>query len=111
MKKAEERALSGGPLAPPGSEKIDLGAGEVEIKGKPRLINLVIPVFSMIFFTILFDLDMQHGVIATMAVCFVLFVGQKLITAEEFWDYSVEGLKNMILPLCLMVLALSLIHI
>ena len=53
----------------------------------------------MIFFTILFDLDMQHGVIATMAVCFVLFVGQKLITAEEFWDYSVEGLKNMILPL------------
>ena len=29
MKKAEERAMSGGPLAPPGSEKIDLGAGEV----------------------------------------------------------------------------------
>ncbi|MEI3519217.1 MAG: hypothetical protein V8R14_07665, partial [Clostridia bacterium] len=26
-------------------------------------------------------------------------MGQKLITAEEFWDYSVEGLKNMILPL------------
>ena len=75
------------------------------MRSKPRLINLVIPVFSMIFFTILFDLDMQHGVIATMAVCFVLFVGQKLITAEEFWDYSVEGLKNMILPLCLMVLA------
>ncbi len=105
MKKAEERAMSGGPLAPPGSEKIDLGAGEVEIKGKPRLFNLVIPVVSMIFFTILFDLDMQHGVIATMGVCFILFVGQKLITAEEFWDYSVEGLKNMILPLCLMILA------
>ena len=37
MKKAEERALSGGPLAPPGSEKIDLNAGEVELKGKPKL--------------------------------------------------------------------------
>lgn len=105
MKKAEERALSGGPLAPPGSEKIDLNAGEVELKGKPKLFNLIIPVVGMVFFTILFDLDMQHGVIATMALCFLLFVGQKLLTAEEFWDCSIEGIKNMILPLALMVLA------
>ena len=105
MKKAEERALSGGPLAPPGSEKIDLNAGEVELKGAPKLYNLIIPVVGMIFFTVLFDLDMQHGVIATMALCFVLFVGQKLLSAEEFWDYSIEGIKNMILPLALMVLA------
>lgn len=105
MKKAEERALSGGPLAPPGSEKIDLNAGDVEIKGTPKLYNLAVPVIGMIFFTILFDLDMQYGVIATMALCFVLFVAQKLLTAEEFWDYSIEGIKNMILPLALMVLA------
>ena len=105
MKKAEERALSGGPLAPPGSEKIDLNAGEVELKGKPKLYNLAIPIIGMVFFTIIFDLDMQYGVIATMALCFVLFIGQKLLTAEEFWDYSIEGIKNMILPLTLMVLA------
>lgn len=105
MKKAEERAMSGGPLAPPGSEKIDLNAGDVELKAKPRLWNLIVPVVGMVFFTIIFDLDMQYGVIATMALCFVLFVGQKLVTAEEFWDYSIEGIKNMILPLALMVLA------
>lgn len=105
MKKAEERAMSGGPLAPPGSEKIDLNAGDVELKTKPRLWNLIVPVVGMVFFTIIFDLDMQYGVIATMALCFVLFVGQKLVTAEEFWDYSIEGIKNMILPLALMVLA------
>lgn len=105
MKKAEERALSGGPLAPPGSEKIDLNAGEVELKAAPKLYNLIIPVIGMVFFTILFDLDMQYGVIATMALCFVLYTAQKLLTAEEFWDYSIEGIKNMILPLALMVLA------
>ncbi|MCI8647737.1 MAG: hypothetical protein HFE76_13325 [Firmicutes bacterium] len=91
--------------AAPRSEKIDLNTGEVEIKGIPRLFTLIIPVVGMVFFTILFDLDMQHGVIATIALCFVLFVGQKRLTAEEFWDYSLEGIKNMILLLVLMVLA------
>ena len=36
---------------------------------------------------------------------FVLYVSRGLLTAEEFSDACIDGLKNMLLPLCLMVLA------
>ena len=56
MKKAEERVANGGPVAPPGSEKIDIhGAGlDVKVPENPKMIDFIVPIFSLIFFT-LFD--------------------------------------------------------
>ena len=48
---------------------------------------------------------MQMGVLVTMAFMFVLFLAQNLMSAEDFTDVSLQGIKNMILPLMLMVLA------
>ncbi|MDO4518571.1 MAG: Na+/H+ antiporter NhaC family protein [Bacillota bacterium] len=107
MKKAEERVANGGPVAPPGSGKIDISAGldDSELPENPRMFNLFIPIVVLVATTIIFDVNMQVGVICTLVVCYFLFIGQKLMTATEFWDYLVDGLKNMILPLTLMVLA------
>lgn len=106
MKKAEKRVQEGGPVAPPGSEKIDIHAGEnLEYKKKPNIINLLIPVASMIGFTVYFDVDLQIGVLATVAVCFILYLAQGLMDAEEFANACIEGLQSMIMPLMLMVLA------
>jgi len=105
MKKAEERVANGGPLAPPESDKIDIKGGiELEIPKRPKILNFIIPIVILVVATCVADLDMQIGVLITMAAMFVLYLSQKLMTAEEFADVAVQGLKNMILPLLMMAL-------
>ena len=107
MKKAEQRVLDGGPLAPAGSEKIDIrsGATEVEVPKNPKVINFILPIVVLVAATVYFDVDMQMGVLVTMAFMFVLYLAQNIMSAEDFSDVSLQGIKNMILPLMLMVLA------
>ena len=106
MKQAFERVAAGGPLAPPGSEKIDIHGGqEVEIPEKPNIINMIVPIIVLVVSTILLDVDMQLGVLFTLGFMFVFYLVQGVLTAEEFVDVSIEGFKSMILPLLLMVLA------
>ncbi|MEA4923550.1 MAG: Na+/H+ antiporter NhaC family protein [Eubacteriaceae bacterium] len=107
MKKAEKRVAEGGPLAPPGSEKIDIHAGAEEAKmpDKPKMINLFVPIIVLVASTIIFDVDMQMGVLCTLAFMFVFYLIQKVMSAAEFADVCVKGIQNMILPLMLMVLA------
>lgn len=107
MKKAEQRVANGGPLAPPGSEKIDIraGADAMAIPDNPRIHNFLVPIAVLFGATIYFDVDMQMGVLVTMAYIFISYLAQNLMDAEEFTDVALQGLKNMILPLMLMVLA------
>lgn len=106
MKKAFKRVEEGGPLAPAGSEKIDIHAGEqMEIPENPSIWNMALPILVLVFSTLFMDMDMQAGVIITMAFMFVFYLAQGVVDAEEFIDVSLVGLKNMILPLILMVLA------
>lgn len=106
MKKAEQRVKDGGALAPPGSEKIDIRAGiTVELPENPRMMNFLLPIIVLVGATIYFDVDMQMGVLITMAFMFVFYLAQNVMTAEDFTDVALQGLKNMILPLMLMVLA------
>ena len=104
MKKAFQRVKDGGPLAPPDSEKIDIHGGkEVEIPEKCSIWNMIIPILVLVVVTIFSDF--QVAVIVDLAVMFVLYLVQGLMTAEDFVDVSLEGFKSMILPLLLMVLA------
>lgn len=106
MKKAELRVKEGGPLAPKGSEKIDIRAGEtMEIPKNPKIMNFFLPILVLVGATIYFDVDMQMGVLCTMVFMFVFYLAQNIMSAEDFTDISLKGLKNMILPLMLMVLA------
>ena len=106
MREAERRVAEGGPLAPAGSEKIDIKGGvKLEIPPNPRIINFILPIAILVIATIVADLDMQVGVLVAMIFVFIFFLAQKVINAEEYWDIFISGIKNMILPLMLMVLA------
>jgi len=106
MRKAERRVAEGGPLAPPGSEKIDIRGGvRMEIPDNPHVLNFIVPMVILVAATIYFDLDMQIGVLVTMAYMFISYLLQNIMSAEEFTDVALQGIKNMILPLMLMVLA------
>ncbi|MBO5137495.1 MAG: hypothetical protein J6B81_03240 [Spirochaetaceae bacterium] len=105
MKVADERVKNGGPLAPLGSEKIDIRGKDATPILHGKMIDFALPIACLIISTILCDVDMQKGVIITLGFMFVLYVGRGVISASEFADYCVEGIKNMLLPLLLMVLA------
>lgn len=106
MKKAFKRVEEGGSIAPPGSEKIDIRAGKSqEIHSKPRMANLFAPIIVLVASTIALNCDMQLGVLVTLGFMFVLYLWQGVMTPDDFADVAIEGLKNMIMPLLLMVLA------
>jgi Na+/H+ antiporter NhaC len=106
MKIAEKRVAEGGSLAPPDSEKIDIKGGvQMELPKNPRIINFILPIGVLVAATCIADLDMQIGVIVTMGFMFVFYMIQNVMPAEEFSDVAVQGIKNMILPILLMVLA------
>ena len=106
MKEAYHRVAQGGPLAPPGSEKIDIRAGKDSVvPTNPKVMNMFLPILVLIASTILLDCDMQKGVLLTLAFMFVFYMWQGVMTAEEFMDLVLEGLKNMLMPIMLMILA------
>lgn len=105
MKKAEQRVKSGGPIAPPGSEKIDIRGKSSTEETEGKIVDFLLPIICLIVATIVSGIDMQIGVIATLGFMFVFYVARGLLTAQEFADCCVEGLKNMLLPLILMILA------
>ncbi|MBQ4651077.1 MAG: sodium:proton antiporter [Firmicutes bacterium] len=106
MKEAFHRVAQGGPLAPEGSEKIDIKSGKTNIvPTNPKMYNLFVPILTLVGSTVLFDLDMAMGVLFTLAFMFVFYLFQGVVTAEEFTDVCLDGFKNMIMPLLLMVLA------
>ena len=106
MKKAFQRVEEGGPLAPPGSEKIDIHAGQsTEIPDNPRMINMVLPILVLLVSTVALDVDMFKGVVVTLVFMFFFYLGQGVMTAEEFCEYCIEGVKNMIQPTLILILA------
>lgn len=106
MREAFHRVAQGGPLAPEGSEKIDIRAGKNNIvPTNPKMSNLFIPVIVLIGSTVLMDCDMQLGVLITLGFMFISYLWQGVMTAEDFMDVALEGLKNMMMPIMLMILA------
>ena len=109
MKKAYQRVADGGPLAPPGSERITILASDKgedsNIPDNPKMINFFIPLLVLVVATIFFDKEMEMGVLSALVVMFVMYMAQNLLSALEFWDIIIKGIANLILPLMLMVMA------
>ena len=107
MKTAYKRVAEGGPLAPAGSEKIDIRAGqEAEVPDNPKLRNFFCPILVLVGATCIFGFDMQMGVITAVAFNFLFFVFQGM-DPMDYADEVIRGLKNMLMPLFLMVLAFA----
>lgn len=105
MKAAYERVAAGGPLAPPGSEKIDIRAGQdMVVPENPKLRNFFVPIIILIAGVCYFDFNMQIGVILAIFLGFLFFVFQGM-DPEVYAEAVIQGLKNMLLPILLMILA------
>ena len=108
MRAAEERARTTGVLAPPGSERIDIRGGEsVVAPEKMNTLDFAAPIVGLVAATIYFDLDMMKGVLVTLAFMFVFYVSRRVVTPLDFADAAVTGIKHMLLPLLLMILAFT----
>jgi Na+/H+ antiporter NhaC len=106
LKRAEKRAQETGVLAPPGSEKIDIRAGESIVeRPNARVMNFFIPIIMLIAATLYFEIDLMYGVIFTLAFMFVFYLVQGLTDGESFFALALKGFKNMLTPLLMVVLA------
>ncbi|GKW48230.1 Na+/H+ antiporter NhaC family protein [Halomonas sp. NCCP-2165] len=106
MKAAEARAAAG-QLMPDG---VDDTALEVEDTGakRPHLLNFLLPIATLIFFTWYFEIDILRGVIVALAVTLVLIASQKLLSFNDTFDTALDGFKAMIMPLGTLVAGFTL---
>jgi Na+/H+ antiporter NhaC len=95
-------------LAPPGSDKIDIKAGKtsdqlVKAGVKPKMVNFFVPIAALIAATVIFDVDLLKGVYVAIVVTGLLYIPFKVMNMNEFMDSVLEGIKNMLFPLILVV--------
>lgn len=106
MKVAEVRASGGRPMP----DDVDDTALEVEDDGRqrPHLLNFLLPIGALIFFTWHFEIDILRGVIVALAVTLVLIFSQRLLSFHDTFDTALEGFKAMIMPLGTLVAGFAL---
>lgn len=110
MKKAEKRAIETGVLAPPGSEKIDIKGGKsaddlILGTAKPKMINFFLPIIFLVASSIYFEIDLLKGIYVTLVFTALLYLPQKIMNMNDFMDAIIEGVKNMLFTLALVVAA------
>lgn len=98
MKAAEARAEAG-QCVPPGAEGIELIAEEGSSARSPHILNFLIPIASLIFFTWYFGIDILMGVMMALIVSVVMFLSQRLLSFNATFDTIMDGFKSMLLPL------------
>jgi tetracycline resistance efflux pump len=119
MKKAELRAEQSGQVFPDSEiqfleDSIEAEAVANGVNGvptartvPPRVINFAVPMLLLAGVTIYTE-DMLLGVMMAIVCCAVLFIPQKLMSLNAFFDHSLEGFKDMILVLGIIVAAFFL---
>ncbi|MCK2183939.1 Na+/H+ antiporter NhaC family protein [Halomonas getboli] len=105
MKTAEARAAGGQPL-PSGVDDSTLEVDED--KPRPHLLNFLLPIATLIFFTWYFDIDILRGVIVALVVTLVLIGAQRLLSFHETFDTALDGFKAMLMPLGTLVAGFTL---
>lgn len=109
MKKVIKRAEETGEVFPDSTrnKKEEFDKIETSFKGKPKVLNFLIPMLALAIITIVTQ-DMLLGVIVSIAICLVLFLPQKLMGFGEFFDSVLNGFKDMLLVLWIIVAAFFL---
>jgi len=125
MKKAETRALIQGKLLADGAKPLlsDQAANMRTKSGvKPNLINMMLPLGSLLLFMIGSLLVTGNGkitegsgstsvywaVVGTILVCAILYLSQRLMTLSEFIDYVYRGAESMIPVASILIFAFAI---
>lgn len=108
---------------------------EVEVSKNGTVMDLVVPVVALIFFTILFmyltgyesisetvenpnltqifgdastNLSLVIGGFLSLVVAFIMYLPRKLLTFKDFMDSMFEGVKSMVPAMMILILAWSI---
>lgn len=102
MKSAQQRAAEGTAPLP-----IDEGEEEslVDTEDRVRIYHFVLPIVALLGFSIWYDLDVQIGVIMSVAVTIILFGAQRLMAWTQMFDAVIDGVKIMLPALTMVVMA------
>ena len=102
MKSAQQRAAEGTAPLP-----IDEGEEEslVDTEDRVRIYHFVLPIVALLGFSIWYDLDVQIGVIMSVAITIILFGAQRLMAWTQMFDAVIDGIKIMLPALTMVVMA------
>ena len=102
MKSAQQRAAEGTAPLP-----IDEGEEEslVDTEDRVRIYHFVLPIVALLGFSIWYGLDVQIGVIMSVAITIILFGAQRLMAWTQMFDAVIDGIKIMLPALTMVVMA------
>lgn len=96
MKKAYNRVQSTGKVYSPESADLNLDEeDEEDINVKGNIWDFVLPIGVLITLTIVIG-ELFLALIASIAVCFILYIPRKKMTISHFCDLAMHGFCNMI---------------
>ncbi len=109
MKNAEQRVLETGQTFPESTACLYDREPQEEDNpdNKPKAINFIIPMLILGAVCVI-TADMLVGVLVGIVSCIVLYAPQKLMKASEFCDTAINGFKDMVLVLAIVVSAFFL---
>ena len=113
MKKAEQRAIETGEVFSEisKSELIELPEEEKAFEGKKcRAINFVLPIVVVAIVTVVTE-DILMGLFIALALCFVMYLPQRLMNFTQYFDYVIKGLVDMFPVLILIIMAYTLMEV
>ncbi|WP_165445174.1 Na+/H+ antiporter NhaC family protein [Bacilliculturomica massiliensis] len=113
MKKAEQRALETGKVLSEESSAalVDLPDEEKKFEGKKcRALNFLLPILLVCILTISAD-DILVGLFAAIALCFVMYIPQRLMSVKRFFGCIMDGLVDMFPTLVIIILSYTLIEV
>lgn len=125
MARFEKNAVENGDLF---SNSETMNAAEVQAAGKGKVIDLVIPILSLILFTVLAmvytgggfsgdatfteafgncdsSLSLVIGSFGALLITFLLFIPRKVLNFNEFMNGIAEGVKSMVPSFLILILA------
>lgn len=103
MKKAELRAETTGQLLPDGIEP----EADDEDKADNNILNFLVPMVSLIAVT-LYTQELTYGLLVGIALCFILYIPQKLIGFAQAFDSICAGFSNMMVVTAIVISAFVL---
>ncbi len=90
MKAAEEKAEASDP---------EPRRDDAQVGSRANLWTFLLPMASLVFFTVWFDIDIFQGIIATLFLTIPLILIQRALTVHETFDAAMDGFLQMLLPL------------
>lgn len=96
LRESYSRVAGGGAVVP--EEETGSSLVDMSTTGNQRessALNAVLPIIIMIITVLLCDNDLIHGLVAAIAVQFIMYVGGRMMNVGEFVQNFFEGAKSM----------------